>query len=83
MLMSITVLPYIVRRLSMTECEKFKAQQAKLGLTNVQMARLCRVSLRTVEKWRQGTRSVPGPVTALLELCQQYHGAVKFLLDET
>jgi len=58
----------------------FKAQQSKLGLTNVQMAQLCRVSLRTVEKWRQGSRSVPGPVTALLFLCRRYKGAVKVLL---
>ena len=62
--------------------EEFKAQQKKLGLTNAQMARLCRVSLRTVEKWRQGTRSVPGPVTALLELCQQCPGAINFLLKK-
>ena len=62
--------------------QEFKAQQLKLGLTNIQMARLCRVSMRTVEKWRQGTRSVPGPVTALLELCQKYLKAVQFLLDE-
>lgn len=65
---------------SMTN-KQFKTQQAKLGLTNMQMARLCRVSLRTVEKWRQGSRSVPGPVRALLFLCARYKGAVKMLLE--
>ena len=60
--------------------EEFKAQQSKLGLTNLQTAHLCRVSIRTVEKWRQGARSVPGPVTVVLDLCLFYKGAVKYLL---
>ena len=60
---------------------EFKAQQASLGLTNIQMSRLCRVSLRTVEKWRQGTRAVPGPVEVILDLCCYYKGAVKYLLS--
>ncbi len=47
----------------MTNLE-FQAEQSKLGLTNEQAAKLCRVSIRTVEKWRQGTRAVPGLITS-------------------
>jgi DNA-binding transcriptional regulator YiaG len=61
----------------MTNLE-FQAEQSKLGLTNAEAAKLCRVSIRTVEKWRQGTRAVPGPVIALLYLCFFYKGAVKY-----
>lgn len=66
--------------MTMTNLE-FQAEQSKLGLTNEKTAKLCRVSIRTVEKWRQGTRSVPGPVIALLFLCRFYKGAVSALLN--
>lgn len=42
--------------------QEFVTKQAALGLTNEQAATVLVVSLRTVEKWRQGARAVPGPV---------------------
>ena len=60
---------------------EFKAEQARLGLTNEKLAAAFRVSLRTVEKWRQGSRAIPGPVCALFSLCEKYSGAAAVLLD--
>jgi len=64
----------------MTNIE-FKAEQSKLGLTNEKLAFAFRVSVRTVEKWRQGSRAIPGPVCALFSLCNRYSGATAVLLD--
>ena len=54
----------------MTSTE-LKQTQAALGLTNAALANLLRVSVRTVESWRQGTRSVPGPAAAYLDHLQK------------
>ena len=43
------------------KAETFKGVQRELGLTNKKMSTVLGVSLRTVEKWRQGSRSIPGP----------------------
>lgn len=64
----------------MTHTE-FKEAQLRLGLTNEQAAAALRVSVRTVEKWRQGTRSIPGPTEVVIELCRKYRGAIDFLLN--
>jgi DNA-binding transcriptional regulator YiaG len=64
----------------MTNIE-FKAEQANLGLTNEKLAFAFRVSIRTVEKWRQGSRKIPGPVCALFALCGEYSRATSVLLD--
>ena len=58
----------------------FKEAQSRLGLTNEQTATILRVSIRTVEKWRQGTRSIPGPVVVIFMLLEKYKGVVKYLL---
>lgn len=60
---------------------EFKAEQSKLGLTNEKLASAFRVSLRTVEKWRQGSRAIPGPVCALFALCAKFPGATAVLLN--
>ena len=60
---------------------EFKARQSALGLTNEDSATILRVSVRTVEKWRQGSRSVPGPVTVISALLTKYKGAIQYLLD--
>ncbi len=65
----------------MTSSE-FKQAQRELGLTNKKMATLLRVSLRTVEKWRQGSRSIPGPAEAALALLQKYPAEVKYLVEK-
>ena len=65
----------------MTSSE-FKQAQRELGLTNKEMATLLKVSLRTVEKWRHGSRSVPGPAAVALALLQKYPAAVKYSLNE-
>ena len=56
---------------------EFKDAQSRLGLTNAAMAKDLRVSVRTVETWRQGTRDVPGPVIVVLALWEHYKGAVE------
>lgn len=62
--------------------EEFKSAQASLGLTNEEMSTVLMVSLRTVERWRQGTRAVPGPAEVAIALLQKYPAAVKYLLNE-
>jgi DNA-binding transcriptional regulator YiaG len=64
------------------KAETFKGVQRELGLTNKKMATLLRVSLRTVEKWRQGARAIPGPVEVVLALLQKYPAAVKYLVEK-
>ena len=44
----------------------FRAALADLGLTQTGFARLALVDSRTVRRWCDGTRAVPGPVVALL-----------------
>jgi len=61
--------------------DEFKAKQAALGLTNEDAATILRVSVRTVEKWRQGSRAVPGPVVVIFTLLAHYKGAIRYLLD--
>ena len=61
--------------------EEFKEAQNRLGLTNEQAAAALRVSVRTVEKWRQGSRSIPGPTEVVIELLERYKDAAKYLLD--
>lgn len=65
----------------MTSSE-FKEVQRELGLTNKKMATVLSVSLRTVEKWRQGSRSIPGPAEVALALLHKYPAAVQYLLNE-
>ena len=62
---------------------QFKEAQHQLGLTNEQTSKLLRVSVRTIEKWRQGSREVPGPAIVVLRLCQRYKSAVSWLLSDT
>lgn len=62
---------------------EFKEAQSRLGLTNEQTAAILRVSVRTVEKWRQGSREIPGPVVVVLSLLWHYKGAVAWLRANT
>ena len=62
--------------------EEFKSAQASLGLTNEEMSTVLMVSLRTVERWRQGTRAIPGPVVVIFRLLVKYRGVKKFLLGK-
>ena len=66
----------------MNPCE-FKEAQQQLGITNEQASKLLLVSVRTIEKWRQGSREVPGPAIVVLLLCLRYKSAVAWLLGET
>ncbi len=47
--------------------DQFRAALADLGLSHSGFARLAMVNARTVRRWCDGTRAVPGPVVALLE----------------
>jgi DNA-binding transcriptional regulator YiaG len=44
----------------------FRAALADLGLSQAGFARFAMVDARTVRRWCDGTRAVPGPVVALL-----------------
>ena len=46
--------------------DQFRAALAELGLSQVGFARFAMVDARTVRRWCDGTRAVPGPVVALL-----------------
>jgi len=64
--------------------DEFKKAQSRLGLTNEQTAVLLRVSIRTVEKWRQGVRgAIPGPVVVVFTLLEYYRGAIEWLRRST
>jgi DNA-binding transcriptional regulator YiaG len=46
--------------------DQFRASLADLGYSQAGFARLAMVDARTVRRWCDGTRAVPGPVVALL-----------------
>jgi DNA-binding transcriptional regulator YiaG len=49
--------------------EDFIWARDSLGMTNAELAPVLRVSgPRTLQKWASGTRAVPGPVAALLDV---------------
>jgi DNA-binding transcriptional regulator YiaG len=48
--------------------DQFRAALADLGITQSGFARLAMVDARTVRRWCDGTRAVPGPVVALLRV---------------
>ena len=50
--------------------DQFRAALADLGLSQVGFARIALVDARTVRRWCDGTRAVPGPVVALLGMMQ-------------
>jgi DNA-binding transcriptional regulator YiaG len=48
--------------------DQFRAALASLELSQAGFARLAMVDARTVRRWCDGTRAVPGPVVALLRM---------------
>ena len=50
--------------------DQFRAALADLALSQAGFARLVMVDARTVRRWCDGTRAVPGPVVALLGFMQ-------------
>ena len=48
--------------------DQFRAALAGLGISQAGFARIAMVDARTVRRWCDGTRAVPGPVVALLRL---------------
>ena len=48
--------------------DQFRAALANLQLSNAGFARLAMVDARTVRRWCDGTRAVPGPVVVLLSV---------------
>jgi DNA-binding transcriptional regulator YiaG len=48
--------------------DQFRAALADLGFSQVGFARIALVDARTVRRWCDGTRAVPGPVVALLRM---------------
>jgi len=48
--------------------DQFRAALADLVLSQAGFARLAMVDARTVRRWCDGTRAVPGPVVALLRV---------------
>ena len=54
--------------------EELKRQQKKLGLKNKDFAEYCKVSVRSVERWRAGSVPIPGTVERLVELALKAQG---------
>jgi DNA-binding transcriptional regulator YiaG len=48
--------------------DQFRAALADMGYSQTGFARLAMVDARTVRRWCDGTRAVPGPVVALLRV---------------
>jgi hypothetical protein len=48
--------------------DQFRAALADLSLSHSGFARMAMVDARTVRRWCDGTRAVPGPVVALLRM---------------
>jgi hypothetical protein len=53
--------------------DQFRAALADLGLSQVGFARIAQVNPRTVRRWCEGTRAVPGPVVALLGMMMAHY----------
>jgi DNA-binding transcriptional regulator YiaG len=47
---------------------EIKTVQEKLDLTNYEFSVVCNVSIKTIEKWRSGTRNPSGPAVSLLKI---------------
>ena len=47
--------------------DQFRAALVELKETQVGFARIALVDARTVRRWCDGTRAIPGPVVALIE----------------
>ena len=48
--------------------DQFRDALAHMGYSQAGFARLAMVDARTVRRWCDGTRAVPGPVVALLQI---------------
>jgi hypothetical protein len=57
--------------------DQFRAALADLGYSQAGFARLAMVDARTVRRWCDGTRAVPGPVAALLGMMAIYKTALE------
>jgi DNA-binding transcriptional regulator YiaG len=51
--------------------DQFRAALADLRYSQAAFARLAMVDARTVRRWCDGTRTVPGPVVALLRMIER------------
>jgi len=51
--------------------DQFRAALSELQLTQAGFARLAMVDARTVRRWCDGTRAVPGPVVSLLRMIER------------
>ena len=56
--------------------DQFRAALARLGLSQAGFARKALVDARTVRRWCSGTRAVPGPVVALLDMLMRCCGCI-------
>ena len=62
----------------------FRAIRHRLGLSQAQLARALRVqSDRTIRKWEQGERDIPGPAQVLMALLVEVPAARKWLERES
>ena len=52
--------------------DQFRAALADLGLSQVGFARIALVDARTVRRWCEGSRAIPGPVVALLGVMRDH-----------
>jgi DNA-binding transcriptional regulator YiaG len=61
--------------------DQFRAFLADLSLSQAGFARLAMVDARTVRRWCDGTRAVPGPVVALLRVMMADECRIKIAIE--
>lgn len=49
---------------------QFAAIRERAGISQLQLAGMLRSDVRTVRRWEAGERSVPGPVSLLMEMVE-------------
>lgn len=63
--------------------DEFKQARKVLNLDNAEMAKLCNVSIRTIERWRAGSVVIPGTAERLVEVYVTLHASWPSAYDYT
>lgn len=69
----------VAKRTVVSETDVALARK-KIGLTQVEFAKMLDISKRTLEAWEQGKRNPSGAAKTLIKLCIQNPQAIKTLI---